>query len=83
MALGLVVYFLSAKNESRIRLIAVMKRSVLFLSMLLAGFAFAQRATLDDTAKFLAGLPVKGPLEPLTRNASLAKSRHRHEHGVG
>ena len=44
-----------------------MKRSVLFLSMLLAAVsAFAQPPTLNDTANFLAGLPVKGPLEPLT-----------------
>ena len=43
-----------------------MKRSVFFLSIFLAGSAFAQPPTLDDTAKFLGGLPVKGPLEPLT-----------------
>ncbi len=47
-----------------------MKRSVLFLSMLLAASAFAQPPTLDDTAKFLGGLPVKGPLEPLTQSES-------------
>jgi hypothetical protein len=46
-----------------------MKRYVLILSMLLTGSAFAQKlATLDDTAKFLAGLPVKGPLEALTQS---------------
>jgi hypothetical protein len=43
-----------------------MKRSVLFLPIFLAVSAFAQPPTLDDTAKFLGGLPVKGPLEPLT-----------------
>ena len=45
-----------------------MKRYVFVLSMLLAGSALAQPATLDDTAKFLGGLPVKGPLEPLTQS---------------
>ena len=44
-----------------------MKRSVFVLLMLLAVSAFAQPPTLDDTAHFLAGLPVKGPLEPLTQ----------------
>jgi hypothetical protein len=45
-----------------------MKRYAFVLSMLLAGSAFAQPPTLDDTAKFLGGLPVKGPLEPLTQS---------------
>ena len=45
-----------------------MKRSVFVLLMLLAVSAFAQPPTLDDTAHFLAGLPVKGPLEPLTQS---------------
>jgi hypothetical protein len=48
-----------------------MKRlSLILLSLLLlAGHAVAQRATINDTAKFLAGMPVAGPLEPLTRDA--------------
>jgi hypothetical protein len=46
-----------------------MKRlSLILLSVLLAGNVFGQRATIDDTAKFLAGMPVQGPLEPLTHN---------------
>jgi len=45
-----------------------MKRSALFLLMLLAAVSVsAQPPTLNDTANFLAGLPVKGPLEPLTQ----------------
>ena len=44
-----------------------MKRYAFVLSILLAGSAFAQPPTLDETAHFLAGLPVKGPLEPLTQ----------------
>jgi len=48
-----------------------MKRLSLFLlSVLLAGNVLAQRATIDETAKFLAGMPVQGPLEPLTRDAA-------------
>lgn len=43
-----------------------------FLPLLLIIFAatplLAQRATIDDTARFLAGIPVKGPLEPLTHD---------------
>lgn len=45
-----------------------MKRYAFVLSILLAGSAFAQPPTLDDTAHFLGGLPVKGPLEPLTQS---------------
>ena len=46
-----------------------MKRSLLiFLTFLLAAPLFAQRATLDDTARFLAGIPVAGPLAPLTHD---------------
>lgn len=46
-----------------------MKGSVLILSMLLAASALAQQPpTLDDSAHFLAGLPVKGALEPLTQS---------------
>jgi hypothetical protein len=46
-----------------------MKRYALILSMLLAASAFAQGPpTLDETARFLAGLPVKGALEPLTQS---------------
>jgi hypothetical protein len=46
-----------------------MKRlTLIFLLAILAGNLFAQRATIDDTAKFLAGIPVQGPLEPLTRH---------------
>jgi hypothetical protein len=45
-----------------------MKLYVLLLSLLLAASAFAQGGpTLDDSARFLAGLPVKGPLEQLTQ----------------
>lgn len=44
-----------------------MKRYAFVLSMLLAVSAFAKPPTLDDAARFLAGLPVKGPLEPLTQ----------------
>jgi hypothetical protein len=48
-----------------------MKRlSLILLSVLLAGNVLAQRATINDTAKFLAGMPVQGPLEPLTRDAA-------------
>lgn len=44
-----------------------MKRHLpLLLLALCAGTALAQRATIDDTARFLAGIPVQGPLEPLT-----------------
>jgi hypothetical protein len=45
-----------------------MKRYALVLLLLLAGSAFAQPPTLDETAQFLGGLPVKGPLEPLTQS---------------
>jgi hypothetical protein len=45
-----------------------MKRYAVVLLMLLAAPAFAQSPpTLDDTARFLAGIVVKGPLEPLTQ----------------
>lgn len=45
-----------------------MKRYVLVLLILLAASAFAQQGpTVDDSARFLAGLPVKGALEPLTQ----------------
>jgi hypothetical protein len=45
-----------------------MKYSVLFLSLGLAASAFAQGGpTLDESARFLAGLPVAGVLEPLTQ----------------
>ena len=45
-----------------------MKRSVLIPLILLATSAFAQQPpTLDDTARFLGGLPVTGALEPLTQ----------------
>jgi hypothetical protein len=45
-----------------------MKRYVFLFSLVLAASAFAQRTpTLDDSAHFLAGLPVKGPLEQLTQ----------------
>ena len=45
-----------------------MKRYVFVLLMLVAASAFAQQPpTLDETAHFLAGLPVKGALEPLTQ----------------
>lgn len=46
-----------------------MKRpTLIFLTVLLASSALAQRATIDDTARFLGGIPVKGPLEPLTHD---------------
>jgi hypothetical protein len=45
-----------------------MKRQGFVLWLLLAASAFAQQGpTLDDSARFLAGLPVKGALEPLTQ----------------
>jgi hypothetical protein len=45
-----------------------MKRSGLVLLLFLTSSALAQQSpTLDDTAHFLAGLPVKGALEPLTQ----------------
>jgi len=45
-----------------------MKRYAVVLLMLLAASAFAQSPpSLDDTARFLAGIAVKGPLEPLTQ----------------
>jgi hypothetical protein len=47
---------------------SVMKRYFLILSMLVAAPAFAQPPTLDDSARFLAGLAVKGPLEPLMQS---------------
>jgi hypothetical protein len=48
-----------------------MKRlTFIFLIVLLAGNVFAQRATINDTARFLAGIPVKGPLEPFTHDAA-------------
>ena len=44
-----------------------MKRHALIPLILLATSAFAQQSpTLDETARFLAGLPVTGVLEPLT-----------------
>jgi hypothetical protein len=46
-----------------------MKRFLLILLIALwAGPLFAQRATVDDTARFLAGIPVQGLLEPLTHD---------------
>jgi hypothetical protein len=46
-----------------------MKRlTLIFLIALLAGNVFAQRATINDTARFLAGIPVNGPLEPATHD---------------
>lgn len=48
---------------------AFMKRFLFLLLLALsAGPAFAQRATLDETARFLAGIPVGGPLAPLTHD---------------
>jgi hypothetical protein len=48
-----------------------MKRLTLtFLTVLVAGNVSGQRATIDDTARFLAGIPVKGPLEPFTHDAA-------------
>ncbi len=44
-----------------------MKRQAFILSLLLASSALAQPPTLDDSAHFLAGMPVKGALEPLTQ----------------
>jgi hypothetical protein len=45
-----------------------MKLRASILLLLLAGSVFAQRAaTLDETALFLAGLPVGGPLEALSQ----------------
>jgi hypothetical protein len=42
--------------------------TLILLIALLAGNVCAQKATVDDTARFLAGIPVKGPLEPLTHD---------------
>jgi hypothetical protein len=48
---------------------AFMKRLLLLLpAIALATSAVAQPAILDDTAHFLAGMPVTGPLAPLTRD---------------
>lgn len=45
-----------------------MKRFAFALSIFLATSTFAQQLpTLDESARFLAGLPVKGALEPLTQ----------------
>ena len=45
-----------------------MKRYILILLMSLAASAFAQEGpTVDESARFLAGLPVQGRLEPLTQ----------------
>ena len=46
-----------------------MKRHVLILFLACAASSFAQKSpTLDETAHFLAGLPVSGALEPLTHD---------------
>src|SRR5947207_7271915 len=46
-----------------------MKRRVLIALLLTSASAFAQNAaTLDETAHFLAGMPVTGALEPLTHD---------------
>src|ERR1700686_877040 len=47
-----------------------MKRHVVaLLSLALAASAFAQNGpSINDTARFLAGLPVTGPLEALTQD---------------
>ena len=46
-----------------------MKRLLLILMAALSSSnVFAQRATLDETARFLAGIPVTGPLAPLTHD---------------
>ena len=43
-----------------------MKLRLLWLLLLATGSAFAQSSvTVDETARFLAGLPVEGPLAPL------------------
>jgi hypothetical protein len=48
-----------------------MKRiTLLFLLAFVTGNLFAQRATLNDTARFLAGIPVDGPLAHLTQNTA-------------
>jgi hypothetical protein len=57
---------------------AFMKR---FLLILIVAFSsstvLAQRATLDETARFLAGIPVAGSLAPLTRDPGwLDHARH-------
>ena len=44
-------------------------RLAIVVSLIAASVAFAQTGpTLDETARFLAGLPVTGPLEPLTHD---------------
>jgi hypothetical protein len=54
-------------------LTAFMKRLLLLL-LLAASPVFAQqRATLDETARFLAGIPVSGPLAPLIQDPAWAE----------
>src|SRR3954463_6931361 len=43
----------------------MMKRLAVVLLLVSAVTVFAQPATIDETAKFLAGIPVSGPLAPL------------------
>ena len=48
-----------------------MKLNILLALLALASPVFAQKgASVNDTARFLAGLPVNGPLEPLTKNGT-------------
>ncbi|MDP9005279.1 MAG: hypothetical protein M3N12_10890 [Verrucomicrobiota bacterium] len=51
-----------------------MKRYVLVFSLLLAASVPAPGApTLDESARFLAGLPVEGALKPLTQSEAWLK----------
>jgi hypothetical protein len=47
-----------------------MKLRALAILIALAAPALAQKASVNDTAHFLAGMPVTGPLESLTRNGT-------------
>jgi hypothetical protein len=48
-----------------------MKHRLLIIFFALTVSAFGQKGTaIDETARFLAGIPVTGPLEPLTRETS-------------
>src|SRR4029077_3519859 len=61
--------FYFAKNCHRRRLTVKMIYRILTVLLLLSASALAQNApTLDETAHFLAGMPVTGVLEPLTHD---------------
>src|SRR5205807_1772033 len=69
MAVGLIIYFLSPKTTRTIAVSQFMKRHlVALLSLALAPCAFAQNNPPNDAGRFLAGIPVTGPLERLTQD---------------